>query len=420
VTAVAHTGDADLAEPQRSGLERASALAIWATVATIPWAGVIDVGGGTIAKAVGLAAAPLAIVALWLEGVPRRLLGTHKLAIAFAVWAAASLVWTVDPERTTARGISALQFAALLVLAWQCGPLSRRTSLVHAYVAGSAVTCAVVLGAWASGSEVERYTSGATHPNDVAYILVLAVPMAWYAGVTATGALRALLMRAFVPIAIFCALLTASRSALLLLPVALLVVPLTAGRLRVTGRGLVLVAGLGCALLAPTLLPADVVDRLGTAQSELTSGTLNERERLWNAAQRTVEDEPLHGVGAGASRVRMAEYLPEGAVPQGAHNTFLSVAAELGVVGLLLFGLLLLSAVVDGLQAPEDAARLAFVLALLLAIGLQVRHWEYTKALWAVLAVLVELKLTIPRHEVARRRGVHSPHPDGPSGWISA
>jgi O-antigen ligase len=381
---------------ERSTLERLAALALWATVATIPWAGVVTVGGDTVAKAVGFAAAPFAITALTIERLRRPILGTHVLALAFAGWAAASLFWSINTERTLTSGTSALQLAALLAVTWQCGPLGRRVHLAHAYVVGSCVTCAVIVSAWLDGGDVERYTYSGANPNDVAFILLLSVPMAWYASVVTENPLAVLLLRAYVPVAVFCALLTASRSALLLLPIALLIVPLTIGRLPTSARGLVLVLAVVAAVVLPSMLPENIIDRLGTAESEIRSGTLNERERLWEAAQRTIEDEPVFGVGAGASRDHMVEYLPRGARAQGAHNAFLSVGADLGVVGLILFSLLLLSALNDGLHSSPDGARLTMVLGALVLIGLQVRHWEYAKALWAVLAVVVELQLVAP------------------------
>jgi O-antigen ligase len=396
MTVVAVPGVSDRIVGDRTTLERMAALALWITVATIPWAGVVTIGGDTLAKAVALAGAPFAVAALTVERMRRPVLGTHVLAFAFAGWAAASLWWSIDTDVTFTRGLSALQFAALLAVTWQCGPLGRRVHLAHAYVVGSCVTCFVIVSAWTAGKEIERYTAAGSNPNDVAFILLLAIPMAWYASVTTTSVMHCLLLRAFVPVAIFCALLTASRSALVLLPVALLIVPLMLSRLPMTARGLVLVLAVVVAVVVPSMLPGGIIDRLSTTDAEITSGTFNERERLWEGAQRTIEDAPILGVGAGASRDRIVDYLPRGARPQGAHNAFLSVGAELGVVGLILFSLLLLSVFNDGLRAGPDAARLTIVLAALLVIGLQVRHWEYQKALWAVLAVIVELQLVAP------------------------
>jgi O-antigen ligase len=385
----------------RGTLDRWAALALWVTVATIPWAGVVSVGGGTAAKAVGLAGAPVALAAIVLSGLRRPILSTHVLAVGFLAWVVASAAWTIDFDLTSERIVTASQLVALLLLTWQCGPLSSRLHLGHAYVIGSTVTCVAVVVGWASGTAAGRFTAGDTNPNDVGFILTLAIPIAWYLSVTTMSATQMFMTRAFIALAVFSMLLTASRSALVLLPVALLILPLTFGRLRVPGRGLVLVLVVLVTALLPSLLPRDVLDRLGSTESELTAGTLNEREQLWEAAQQTIEEDPVLGVGAGASRVRMAEHLGTVGEAQGAHNTFLSVGADLGVVGLALFCLLLLSAVYDGLRAGTDAARLAVVLALLLVVGLQVRHWEYTKSLWAVLAILVELQVTAPTVEAA-------------------
>jgi O-antigen ligase len=79
--------------------------------------------------------------------------------------------------------------------------------------------------------------------------------------------------------------------------------------------------------------------------SSVGSGT--GRLDLWTVAWRMVEQEPIRGVGGGNFPVSSVHYLLEpGAIarsdfivgsPKVAHNTYLELWAELGLVGLILF-----------------------------------------------------------------------------------
>jgi O-antigen ligase len=121
--------------------------------------------------------------------------------------------------------------------------------------------------------------------------------------------------------------------------------------------------------------------------SSVGSGT--GRLDLWTVAWRMVEEEPIHGVGAGNFPVSSVHYLLQpGAIeradyiigsPKVAHNSYLELWAELGIVGLGLFLFVAAFCLVSGLKAArtferqgdvrmEVIARAAFVaLAALLA-----------------------------------------------------
>jgi O-antigen ligase len=167
-------------------------------------------------------------------------------------------------------------------------------------------------------------------------------------------------------------------------------------------------------VLVPILVPARAIDRLDTTSSELQTGTLNGREGVWEAALATFERHPVTGVGIGASRVAIGRQTGQ---VKGAHNTLFSVASELGFVGLATFVLLFAAIIGHAYRSGPLERSTALVLAICLLIGLQVRHWEYEKPLWAMFAVLLEFSLMMPgvptpaaREQAREQRGASIGH----------
>ncbi len=100
------------------------------------------------------------------------------------------------------------------------------------------------------------------------------------------------------------------------------------------------------------LIPAEYKAELQTI-SDTDSGTADIRQFMWTAAYNMWSDYPVLGVGAGNSNWRIGEYQPRTGrfdapqyterdwSSQSVHSAFFQLLAELGVVGVVLFGLLL-------------------------------------------------------------------------------
>jgi O-antigen ligase len=155
---------------------------------------------------------------------------------------------------------------------------------------------------------------------------------------------------------------------------------------------------------------------------ELEGGT--GRTDIWTVGWRMVEDQPLRGVGAGNFPIASIHYLLEpGALlrddfivdnPKVAHNTYLNVLAELGVVGLALF----LAVIAFSLWCAARALGVASqagdrqldVLAramIVVLVGLLAADFfgsrQYSKQLWLLLSLCPAL-LAISRAQLASRR----------------
>jgi O-antigen ligase len=75
-------------------------------------------------------------------------------------------------------------------------------------------------------------------------------------------------------------------------------------------------------------------------------------------------------------------------IPYVAHNTFLSVLVELGIVGALLLGGLLVSAFRSALRMPSLERCLWVALLLTWSVGVSSLTWEYRKPTWFLFGIL--------------------------------
>jgi O-antigen ligase len=372
-------------------LDFAAYLAVCVLFATIPWQDVVQVPGvGTVAKVVGLGVLVVCGLALAIFGGLRRPGESVLLLLLFTGWVVVSPIWSAFPDDSLVRVYTMLQLTVLVLLTVHVVRTPERLAgLMGAFVVGDVILGLSVLQQRAGGLTLVRYTAEGTNPNDVAFLMCLGIPMAWYLVLRLRPALLRVLLGGFVVLAVFVVVLTASRSALLLLAPALAIVPLNLRRLTPVGRSLVgatVVAGCVVAVTGAVLLPSAPLQRLGTTFSELQSGTLDNRTTLWAIGLKLFGQHPVLGVGAGVVPEYVGQSYP---LQAGLHNTYLSIAVQFGVVGIVLFGLLLISVVRRALAVGAPERSVAAVLSVVFVFGLIPRHWEFTKGTWAVLAILI-------------------------------
>ncbi|HEU4723453.1 MAG TPA: O-antigen ligase family protein [Gemmatimonadaceae bacterium] len=194
------------------------------------------------------------------------------------------------------------------------------------------------------------------NPNDLAAYCVLQLSMAF--GLNAIES-KGLVRRAtrigmvLVPLLI---LLTKSRGAFLGFAVFLLFA-LWGQRKRGRAIGITLLAG--AALIA--IAPENVLDRVfalrkvqqtGDVAAADEEGSAAQRYEIWKVARLIIRENPVIGVGLGAYpsthqlTARRAQFNPTAWGRRDTHSTYLNVAAETGLVGLLLFASSYLAALV--------------------------------------------------------------------------
>ena len=181
-----------------------------------------------------------------------------------------------------------------------------------------------------------------SNPNDLAGITLLVLGLALAIATVKTQNRRVRQAAiAYVPMTVLIILLTQSRGAFIGLLVGFGPTILTRMRKRPSIAGPVLII----VLLAAVLVPAAAWHRFQDISKVTSSETISEADKYGSAAQRLdilkvgwhiFVDHPLLGVGIGCYPEANAVYAPQ-LGRRDAHNTYITLAAEMGVPGLLLW-----------------------------------------------------------------------------------
>lgn len=341
---------------------------------------------------------------------PRGFVFGTLLLTAFGAWVAASGVWGFHPGYALAKGLGV---AALALTALGLATVRLRWErAVDAWLAGTgfvlAFTAVVLLFGPHALRERMIYTQGGVaglplprvrgpflHPSMLGDYLVLSGVLLWLRG----GVRRFVTLILGVGIALF--LLLSASTAWIAAGVVMMYLGRSgaagggagggAGGSRDAARGWLLRlsgAALAGAALAGVLLPVDV--KVG-GMHLVTSGV---RPAIWRGALDAVANAPLLGVGAAPFLAEVPDPLQGGAPALwDAHNAYLSVLGQFGLVGALLLGTGLIwtaRGAFQGLSGGRGAPLRRGLAAALLALGTDALFMasEDLRHLWLFLGVM--------------------------------
>jgi O-antigen ligase len=269
--------------------------------------------------------------------------------LAFVLWLSVSILWASDKGEALR---ATLQFLGLLGLMVVIGLLERRYLLlvwaVFVFSAALSVPAGYILPL-PEGSDMAvsgRFGPGGAGPNSYSCLVAIALFAAYF------GLLRRHRMTAYLlaPVFVYGIFATASRTGLIALvatPLLALFVPRLGARL---GWRILPMYALGAAAIAVIVLAIPSVAEIALERDAALSQPQSEetwsgRWSNWQGALDVTASHPILGVGAGNyaeatlghSEKGFAQSLKKGEVAGLAHNIFLSVATQLGLVGLILW-----------------------------------------------------------------------------------
>ncbi|HOL73304.1 MAG TPA: O-antigen ligase family protein [Bryobacteraceae bacterium] len=396
------------ARRQFDPLESAAWLLLCLFVFSIPWEKSVWVPGiGTISRFLGMVALAAGLLAAIRRKWTRAPNLAFVLAGAFVAWSCATYFWSLAPEATAARGWTFVQLLAMVWLVWDQARVEERPpQLMQAYVAGAVLASLATLARYVQNLQTyyRRYAAPGFDPNDLALTVALSIPMAFYLASRSRGIWPWMYRAAVLP-AIAAILLAASRTALIGAFLAFCFVIFTWRQSdrpqRVAGVLLLGVLLLGTFRLAPSASR----ERLATLPNELTQGTLHNRTRIWKAGLKTLKQYPLAGAGAAAYPEAVRPALGRPAIEGHeyvAHNTFLSVLVETGMIGLALYGAMLATLAVFVWMMPFIERVLWAVMLAVWATGVSTLTWEHRKPSWLIFALIMTQWATAFRQDCKR------------------
>jgi O-antigen ligase len=365
---------------------------LWIFIFSLPWEVVGAVGGvAIVARLTGALALGVVLIVVAITGQFRRLHLLHIAALLFVIWAALDLLIFNSSSRLPHKFWTFVQLCLVVWMIWELArSWQRQLGLLLAYVFGAYVAAfdTILLYRREAGA-LRRFTAGGTDPNDLAMTLALALPMAWFLGMRHRQPLVRWICRAYLPFGVLAIGLTGSRGGLLTTIVALMIVPLTMGKLTPGRLVMAIVILAASAGVAVAYIPHTIVERLSTTGAEVEDANFGNRFRVWVAGVHAFSRRPMTGYGTTGFVPAVSGEL--GSHTNVAHNTYLSVLVEQGIVGLILYLMMFVAVYRSILLLPKLERRFALTLLATLMIAILPLTWEDRKPVWFILAALLGL-----------------------------
>jgi O-antigen ligase len=285
--------------------------------------------------------------------------------LLFLAWVLLSMTWAPELPAALEHSARYVLSAFLFLIVFTAVRTRQHVRwLLGAFVLASTLSGAYGLISPPPPGEEDRLAGTIGEPNQLAAVLVAGFVISLALAVTEKG--KPLLRVFYACASVLCLLttfLTLSRAGLIALVLAMVAAVFVGGRWRaqvaVAGTLVVLsLVGFFAFVASP-----DQRERV----TQVGQGSTTGRSDIWTVGWRMVEANPLKGVGVGQFESSSVHYLIEpGTIrrsdlivdqPKVAHNIYLHVLAEMGVVGLTAFLLILGFALRCALLAAREFAR---------------------------------------------------------------
>jgi len=283
--------------------------------------------------------------------------GFTWVLILFLTWIGVTQVWAESPAAVhTSLSRYALNIVLFLIVFTAVRERRHAIWVTAALVLGAAAAAVYgLLAGSADPDSIDRLSGTVGNPNQLAAALVIGLALSL--GLVANTPRSPLLRIATIATGVLCLtgiLLTASRGGLVALAAAGAAFVLLSGRWRLAATSIAVVLAAVTVTYFTAAAPPEVQERIANPES-------TGRTDIWGVGRRMVEARPVLGVGAGNFEISSIHYLlAPGALqrdeyivddPKVAHNMYLEVLAELGVVGLALFAAVLVLSLGCGARA---------------------------------------------------------------------
>ncbi len=348
---------------------------------------------GTPNRVIGL----LLLVA-WLVNLPKRNMiripaTFHIVFLVFLVWNAFSFLWA----STFDIGLDKLQryvqaYVASIIL-WHV--LDSRSVVADAFqasVVGGLLAIALTIldyifrFSWYSSEG--RFVAMGFDPNELGVQIAMALAPAVYLMTSKerTGKLLFGLNAIYPLAAVFALLLVGSRGAALAAVPCVLYMTV---RLRTLGARGVMVIGsvvIGIVAVIANLDLSQTIARFVSIPASAATDRFTGRLDLWEGGMLLYARNPSLGIGLGGFGAAVLPIIGHNYV---AHNTYLSVACEVGTIGLFLLLALLSTVVGNALGASRDMRWMLLAMFGSWAIGAASLSWETSPQTWLVFSLIV-------------------------------
>lgn len=365
---------------------------LWILVMILPLENMVVVEGvGTISRYAGALCMIIAVLAVIFEKRGKPPGATLAIFGVYILWNMTTFFWTLHHEASRRSIVTLIQLFFFVWLIWEFArDETTQNGLMRAYIFGSFISSIITISSFMQGESTYylRYSTPGFDPNDLGLMLSLAIPMSWYLSIKSDNFIYRQIYRIYLPISFVAILLTASRAAFITMFISYLYIFWSFKAISRLQR-LFLWCGLGTLFWGSVqFIPQSSWMRITTIGEQLSTNTLGGRTLIWQDGIKIFMHNPIFGVGTGAFKEGMLKYHGYSASP---HNLFLSILVGQGIIGLILFLLVLISVLVEVINLQVLLRRMWFVVLLTWCSGVMTLGWEVRKPTWFIFALIASM-----------------------------
>lgn len=323
--------------------------------------------------------------------------------VLFLLFSLASYFWSIEPSNTIGRVFAYLQLTISVWLIYEIINNHKQfLTALQFYVLGSTIAALGIIYNYVTVENMRRYTVFDFSINNLALIICLALPIAWYLGFKKSN-LISIFNFLTIPIMMMGALLSGSRSVLLSVLIFLLIIPLSFNLREIISFFKLKLSNISTKKVVIILLilisVPYVIDNLPEYTTERTTrvlefeGSIEDylggRYDRFRASLLAFFDHPIMGVGAGSGRFAAEPYLGFVNPP---HNVLLVHLSDLGLIGGGLYLIFNISAISNIKYMNAFEKKVWIILLLVLLVPLMSMNWHHNKAYWMILGLFSSRK----------------------------
>lgn len=366
-------------------------LLLWLTILTIPFQNSFAIPGlGGINRVASFTMIVAAIFTVLIRQQIKKPPIVFGMIFLFVVWNITTYFFAANQEGAILHFSILIQ---MLLMTWAIFEFTDSTIQMHklfkAYIYGCTVIISMTIYNYVNvdgGLEGSRFFLEAYNPNTLGSTLAFGIPLSFYLVLKGHK-----VFLFYLPLSLFAMFLTGSRTVLVAVGLILISIIWMLFRYKVRFRKTIFMILIIFTAFSINQIPQGQLDRLSTISSEITDGTLNKRTDIWQAGVKVFGENALIGVGAGNYGESVEKYM---GVQVSAHNTFLSVFVENGIVGGSLFLVIVLSVFYYAWNIGKRSRFKWLSLTLFgawLVISM-VGHTELQKYTWLVFGFVIAMK----------------------------
>lgn len=301
----------------------------------LPWRNAIIIQiikDSTIGFFVGLLFAVAWVVSVLYKKKIRRPHAVHVAFAVFTLWNAVSVIWSRSNPATVVHTIQYVYILSTIIAFWDIYTTRVRILTgLQFFVLGSFVFVAGAVLEIIRTPGVIRVVPLGLNPNLFASHAVLAIPVAYYLAVSEDSPnkyryISSAYILLSIPVVFFSGSRTGSGILIVLISIITIHISIQTDIYKYKYFGIIII--LAFSLAGWSLLPNRTQERLLTLPNLILNSDLGNREEIWLSGFEIFKTQPVLGVGSG----NFTQY-----ISLTAHNVYLSILVELGVVGLILF-----------------------------------------------------------------------------------